>query len=64
MKRAVCFILALLLTNASAFNLALTDPEKATCDSEGGCVVMTRAMLLVAMKRAHDAGSAKCERAL
>lgn len=61
MKRTVCIILALLLTNASAVEMSLTEPEKATCEAEGGCMVITRAMLFAAMKLAHDSGAAKCE---
>lgn len=59
MKKTVAIILAALCANAPAFELAMTPHEKAACESEGGCLVISDKMLRLMLDKARTA----CERA-
>ena len=64
MKRIIAILLAMASTNAPAFELALTAAERDQCAAEGGCVVISRALIQQAVDRAYRAGQATCERRL
>lgn len=61
MKRPIALILAMLCANSPAMELTMTPPELAQCEREGGCTVISQAMLRALMMRAHRAGMATCE---
>ena len=61
MRRAIAIILSVLCANAPAYELTMTAAETAMCDSEGGCVVMSRDLMLRLVMQAHRAGMATCE---
>ena len=64
MKRIVAVLLAMACANAPAFELTLTDAERERCEAEGGCFVVSRALVQRALQEAHRAGMATCERRL
>ena len=51
MNRVLAVVLATLCANAPALELSLTEPEKASCESEGGCLVVTRKLLKQLMEQ-------------
>lgn len=61
MNRAIALLLMAMCANAPAYELTLTAPEKAKCDSDGGCDIVTRAQLRAALQLAYDAGRKTCE---
>ena len=61
MKRTLALILAALCANAPAVELALTQPELAKCEREGGCTVITQRMLEKLLMQARRSGMATCE---
>ena len=58
MNKIIAAILAAACANAPAFELALTRTEKAACDSEGGCIVISEQTLKMMIDKAKSA----CER--
>lgn len=61
MKRVLVITLAALCLGALAMDLTLTDEETAQCGREGGCVVVSKAMLQGLVNRAHQAGLDTCK---
>lgn len=61
MKRAAVLLLALLCIPAPAVQLRMTQPEAEQCEAEGGCTVISQAMLHKLLMQAHRAGMATCE---
>ena len=60
MNKIIAIILAAACANSPAFELALTQTEKAFCESEGGCIVISDQMLRMMIDKARSA----CERAV
>ena len=58
MKQIIAVILAAACANAPAFELALTRTEKAACEIEGGCIVISEQTLRMMIDKARSA----CER--
>ena len=61
MKRTIATIMAALCVNAPAVELTMTKPEAAACEREGGCQVLSQALLARMLAQAHRAGMATCE---
>ena len=60
MNKLIAAILAAACANAPAFELAVTRTEKATCDDQGGCIVVTRQAVVDMVREAHRAGLMRC----
>ena len=58
MSKIIAIILAAACANAPAFELALTRTEKAACELEGGCIVISDQMLRMMLDKARTS----CER--
>lgn len=61
MKRITAFLLAAMCVNAPAFELTLTPTEKAKCEAEGGCELVTIKQMRAALALAYRAGAKTCE---
>lgn len=61
-KRIIAIILSAATVNAPAFELTLTEPEREQCEAEGGCVVISRALLQHALDKAQRLGLSQCEK--
>ena len=60
MNKIIAIILSAACANAPAVDLTLTLPEKSSCESEGGCIVITDKMLRLMIDKARSA----CERVI
>lgn len=58
MNKIIAIILSAACANAPAFELALTRTEKAACESEGGCIIVSERMLRLMVDKARSV----CER--
>ena len=61
MKRAIACLLIAMCANAPAYELTLTDAERAKCEIEGGCEMVTIRQMRAALRLAYDAGKKTCE---
>ena len=61
MRCTIATLLAALCVNAPALELTMSKPEAAMCEREGGCTVLSQALLQRMLAQAHRAGMATCE---
>ena len=61
LKRAFVVFCAAMCINAPAYELTLTPTERAKCNEDGGCDIVTFAQMRAAMQLAYDAGRKTCE---
>lgn len=54
-------ILAAACANAPALELTMSKPEAAMCEREGGCTVLSQALLQQMLDQARRAGMETCE---
>ena len=58
MRKVIAVILSAVCANAPAFELAMTPHEKAACENEGGCIVISDKLLRALLGHARTS----CER--